>query len=43
VLSKGELKDFVGYCLVKHISTYDVLLSVYSRRKVIDFDLTTPK
>jgi hemerythrin-like metal-binding protein len=32
VLSKDELDEFVSYCLVKHISNYDVPLSVYSRR-----------
>ncbi len=32
VLSKDELEDFVSYCLVKHIATYDAPLAVYSRR-----------
>jgi hypothetical protein len=35
--------NFVGYGLVKHISTYGMPLSIYSRRKGIDSDLTTPK
>jgi hemerythrin len=42
MLPKEELKDFVGYYLVKHISTYDVP-TVYSRRKGIDLDLTMQK
>ena len=32
VLSKEELEEFVGYCLVKHISTDDSQLAVYVRR-----------
>ena len=32
VLSKEELEEFVGYCLVKHISTCDSQLAVYVRR-----------
>ena len=32
VLSKEEMEEFVGYCLVKHISTDDSQLAVYVRR-----------
>jgi hemerythrin-like metal-binding protein len=33
VLSKEELDDFVGYCLVKHIANFDAPLAVYVDRK----------
>ena len=33
LLEKAELEDFVGYCLVNHIATFDAPLSVYIRRK----------
>ena len=36
VLSKAELEDFVGYCLAKHIATYDAPLAVYIRRKAVN-------
>ena len=32
VLSKDELEDFLNYCLVKHISTFDSMLAVYVKR-----------
>jgi hemerythrin-like metal-binding protein len=32
VLSKEELHEFVGYCLVKHIDAYDAPLVLYGRR-----------
>jgi hemerythrin len=35
VLSQDELEEFVNYCLVKHISTYDTMLAVYVKRNAI--------
>jgi hemerythrin len=32
VLTKVELEDFVGYCLVKHISNDDTQFAVYVKR-----------
>jgi hemerythrin-like metal-binding protein len=42
VLSKTELEEFVGYCLVKHISTYDAPLAVYIRRNGLEAHSATP-
>ena len=42
VLSRSELEDFVGYCLVKHIANYDAPLAVYVRRYGLEADKATP-
>jgi hemerythrin len=34
-LSQDELEDFVGYWLVKHITTYDAPFTVYVRRNCV--------